>query len=717
MSAVTLAWRAAPFLIGAYLLVSVVEAALPVATVWLVRVIVNGLVSRAPLPTLLTPATLLAAAGLLSAFTPQITRLLRADSQRAVEYFTVERLYQRVGNLVGLARFEDPRFLDRLGLAKGIGGDSCGDAVYGSLGVARGVLTITGLLSSLFLLSPVLTAAVLLSGLPAFAGEYLISRQRANTFWKTSSAQRRELFYSGLLASVDAAKEIRILGIGAYLRAKMLDERRLADAARRRVDRRETLVQTTLGTLAAVVAAAAIIWSVARAAGGRLSVGDVSMLIGAIAAFQGAVGSVALQFGLTNQSLLLFQHYLSILNEPRDLPEPARPRPVPPLRDAIEFRDVWFRYSEQQRWILRGVNLRIPRGTAVGLVGLNGEGKSTLVKLLCRFYDPSRGAILWDGIDLRHFSAENLRARIGAVFQDCVRYELTVGENIGLGDLDRAADRTRVEAAAVRAGAHDFVMALPQRYDTLLSRTFPGDDETGQNSGVDLSGGMWQRIALARVFLRGRRDLMILDEAASGLDAVAEHEINAKIRSQREGVTSVIVSHRLGTVRDADLIVYIADGVVAEKGTHGDLVRLGGRYAEAFTVQAAGYQPASYQAASCQEADYQEGLAEARPPDAKPLDAGPTNAKPTNAEPFNARPTNAEPLDAEPLDARPTNAEPLDAEPLDARPTNAEPLDAGPTNARPTDGGPTDGGPTDAGPLDAPAPLVGGHGRQRVRHP
>jgi ATP-binding cassette subfamily B protein len=591
VAALRLAWRAAPFLISAALLLVVVEAALPVIAVWLSRVIINGLASDAPNASLVTPVALLAAVGVVAAVVPQVARYCRAESERAIEYFTVERLYLRMEGLLGLERFENPEFLDRLGLAKGIGSDSCGNVVFSSLGVARGVLTVTGLLSSLSLLSPVLAGAVFVSGIPAFASEYLISRQRANMFWEISPAQRRELFYSGLLSSVEAAKEIRIFGIGGFLREKMLVERRVANAARRRMDRREASIQTVLGVGSAAVAGAAILWSVFRARNGNLSVGDVSLLIGATAGIQASVGTIAIQLGLANQSLMLFQHYLSILDDEGDLVERPDPRPITPLRGCVEFRDVWFRYSDQHPWILRGVNLRIPHGSAVGLVGLNGEGKSTLVKLLCRFYDPTRGSIRWDGVDLREFRVADLRSRIGAVFQDSVRYELTVAENIGLGDLEFASDRPRLRTAAVRAGAHDFIHGLPRSYDTMLSRTFSG--QTGgedRDSGVDLSGGQWQRIALARAFLRGRRDLMILDEAVSGLDAAAEYDINAKIKEQRAGLTSVIVSHRLGTIRAVDLIAYVADGNIVEQGTHDELMRLGGRYAELFAIQAAGYQ-------------------------------------------------------------------------------------------------------------------------------
>jgi ATP-binding cassette subfamily B protein len=260
------------------------------------------------------------------------------------------------------------------------------------------------------------------------------------------------------------------------------------------------------------------------------------------------------------------------------------------LRAGIELRDVWFRYGDGQPWVLRGLNLTIPHGGSLALVGLNGAGKSTVVKLLCRFYDPSRGAILWDGVDLRDVPVEELRSRIGAVFQDYMCYDLSAAENVGLGDVSYLDDRERVVEAARRAGAHTIVTALPKGYDTLLSRMFFDEaDKDDPETGVLLSGGQWQRIALARAFLRDRRDLMILDEPSAGLDAEAEHEVHTSLRRHRDGATSVLISHRLGAVRDANLIAVLSGGRLAELGTHEELIAAAGEYARLFRLQASGY--------------------------------------------------------------------------------------------------------------------------------
>ena len=365
---------------------------------------------------------------------------------------------------------------------------------------------------------------------------------------------------------------------------------RTATAVRRRMDRRELALEGVLGLLGAGVAGAGLVWAIMAAVDGRLSPGDITLFIAAVAAVQGALGSLVNAVADVHHGALLFHHYLAVIRAAPDLPIAADPVPAPPLRRGIEFDDVWFRYSDEHPWVLKGVTFTIPAGRAVALVGLNGAGKSTLVKLLCRFYDPDRGAIRWDGVDLRQMRPEELRARISGVFQDHVSYDLTAEDNIVIGDVSAAGDRDRVRAAAAQAGLDDTFDRLPHGYQTLLTRMFfSEEDKADPSTGVVLSGGQWQRLALARAYFRQGRDLMILDEPSAGLDPRAEAELHAATRRYRRGRTSLLISHRLNTVRDADLLVVLADGAVVEQGTHESLMAAGGAYAELFRLQAAGY--------------------------------------------------------------------------------------------------------------------------------
>ncbi|GLX06963.1 ABC transporter ATP-binding protein [Microbispora sp. NBRC 16548] len=594
IEALRLTWRAGRLHTGVFTVFTVLGAVAPVAGAWLTKLLLDGVTTGGGAGAVLGPGVALAAAGLVMALVPHVLRYASAETGRRVGLLAQERLFAVTERFVGMARFEDPAFLNRMRMALQHGGTTPGVVVSGALSTAGAVITGLGFLGSLLVLSPWMPVLVLASAVPVLGLELRLARRRASLYWRLSPVERREIFFRDLLTDAQAAKEIRLFGIGAHLRERMSAQRRRADGENRRLDRRELGAQGLTGMIGAAVAGGAMIWAVLAAAGGRITVGDVSLLVAAVAGVQAAGLAVVNGIAQSHQQLLLFTHYREVLAAGPDLPVPAHPGKVAPLARGIEFRDVWFRYSPGHPWILRGVNLTIAYGRTVGVVGRNGAGKSTLVKLLCRMYDPERGAILWDGVDLRDLDPAELRSRISAVFQDYMEYDLTAAENIGLGDLAHLGDRDRIAAAARDAGAHEFVTALPDSYDTLLSRLFfQGDDQedgdTGGETGVTLSGGQWQRLALARAHLRAGRDLMILDEPSSGLDAEAEHRIHHSLRERRAGRTSVLVSHRLNTLRDADTLVVLADGAVAEQGTHEELIALDGVYAGLFRMQAEGY--------------------------------------------------------------------------------------------------------------------------------
>lgn len=586
-SALGLGLRATPAAMAGFLAVTVVSAAAPVVITWLVKDILDGLAAGNGIRGNLGPAALLAVAGAVSAGAPQLTAYLQARMTRATSLLVQERLHTAVDGFVGLGRFENPEFLDRLRMAQHAGGLAPFQVVQAVAGIVRGCVLLVGFLGSLAVLHPLLAVVVSLSGVPVLWAEIVLSRRRAATFWEISPAERRELFYATLLSSVEAAKEIRLYAAGRFFRERLLAERRRADGLRELMDRRELRVQTSLQVAASLLAGAALLWAVASAARGTMTVGGVSLVLAAIPAVQSAIAGLAGETGQVHHSLMMFDHYVTVVGLGPDLPAPRRATAVPPLRDAVELRDVWFRYDEGTPWVLRGVDLRIEAGKALSLVGVNGSGKSTLVKLLCRFYDPTRGRILWDGVDLHAMDPVELRRRVAATFQEPMRYELTARENIAVGDLSALDVPERCEAAARLAGVHEDVTRLPHGYSTLLSRTFRGEDDHA--SGVQLSGGQWQRIGLARSFLRADADLLILDEPSSGLDPAAEHEIHTRLRARRSGRTSVLISHRLGAVKDADTIAVLQDGRITERGDHAALMDREGTYHRLFTLQSRGY--------------------------------------------------------------------------------------------------------------------------------
>ncbi|MBE3008296.1 ABC transporter ATP-binding protein [Microbispora sp. NEAU-D428] len=584
-AAVRLAWESGRARLTAYGALTVAGAVIPPAVAWLTKVVLD-LVAHGTA----TPASIawlgaaLAACGIAAAVVPQASLYLKEEIGRRVGVIAQDRLFLATERFVGLARFEEPAFLDRLRLALQYGGATPGMVVTAVFGTVRSVLAGVSFLGALALISPWMAVLVAATAVPGLASEVWLSRRRAAMLLVIGPNERREIFFQDLLLGVQAAKEIRLFGLAGHLRGLMREQRVTANAERRRTDRRELAVQSVMSGTSALLAGAGLLWTLLETLGGGRTVGDIALFVAAVAGVQGAIVGLVGEVARLHQQALLFGHYLSVLAAPPDLP--VRSGPVPGLRRGIEFRDVWFRYSAEHEWALRGVSFTIPYGHSVGLVGRNGAGKSTVVKLLCRMYDPERGAILWDGVDIRDVDPAQLRRRIGSVFQDYMTYDMSAAENIGLGDLDAMGDRERITEAAGRAGADGFIGALPRGYDTLLSRIFLD----GGEAGVHLSGGQWQRLALARAYLRGGRDLLILDEPSSGLDAEAEHEIHSGLRRHRAGRTNLLISHRLGSIREADLIVVLDEGRVAERGSHAGLLRLGGLYASLFAIQAEGYQ-------------------------------------------------------------------------------------------------------------------------------
>ncbi|BCJ34633.1 multidrug ABC transporter permease [Actinocatenispora thailandica] len=589
--ALGLAVRAAPGGLAALVVLAVLAGLLPVATAWLLKLVLDGLVRHGLGGVLVWLGVLLALLGVARTVLPRAASYAKSQLGRATRLVAFDRLFTRVvSRLRGLARLEDPRFHDRLQLAQHNGSYAPSRVVTNAIGIGESVLTLGGFLGTLLVVNPWLAAALAVAVIPTARAELLLSRRRARAMLRIGHAERRQLFYAGLLSNPREAKEIRLFGLGPFFRDRMLRELRTANGTQQALDRRDLAVQAGLGLMGAVIAGGGLVWAIDAARHGRISVGDVSVFVAAVAGVQSGLSQIVQGLALTHQALLMLDHYQAVVTVQPDLPAPAEPSAVPALGHAIELRDVWFRYGPDRPWVLRGVDLTIPAGSSLALVGLNGAGKSTIVKLLCRLYDPSRGSIHWDGLDLRDLDPDRLRERIGAVFQDFVQYELPARENIGVGDLSVFDDSTRIERAARLAGIHETLAALPAGYDTPLTRMFQDNaDRDDPETGVLLSGGQGQRLALARAFLRDRRDLLILDEPSAGLDADAEATVHARIREHRRHRTSLLISHRLNTVRDADRIVVLAGGRLAEQGDHASLIELGGEYARLFALQARGY--------------------------------------------------------------------------------------------------------------------------------
>ena len=443
------------------------------------------------------------------------------------------------------------------------------------------MLTVLSLAAGLFVYAPWLIVLIIVALLPAFAGEVHFNAQgyRLNYF---RTPERRQLDYIRYLgSSVETAKEVKLFGLNAFLvdRFKIFADRTYADNRRLAIRRAAwgTLF-ATLASCAYYLAYALIVW---RTVQGGFSIGDLTFLSGSFLRLRGLLEGLLLGFSQIAGQALYLEDLFSFFAVRPSIASPPDPRPFPqPLRSGIVFENVGFRYPDSSRWAVRYLSLTLRVGEVVALVGENGAGKTTIVKLLARLYDPTEGRILLDGYDLREYDLTDLRRHLGVIFQDFVRFHFTAGENIGAGQIEAADDRSRIHQAAERSLADRIIQRLPQGYDQPLGKRF--------HEGADLSGGEWQKIAIARAYMRDA-DVLILDEPTAALDARSEYEVFQRFRDLSLGKTAILISHRFSTVRMADRILVLEDGHVVESGSHEELVASGGRYAELFELQASGY--------------------------------------------------------------------------------------------------------------------------------
>jgi ATP-binding cassette subfamily B protein len=591
---VSLALSASPFTLVGLVVLTLVGGLSPAASASAAKAFVDAVGDQATAGEL-APVGLAVGALLVAGYVlPACSNFLSQRLDRSMRYEVNRRLFEKIGADVGIARLERPEHQDRIEFACYAGEAAPQQVLSGGLTVGQSVISAISLLGLIASVEPLAALVALVGAGPLLLAELHLSRRRVQVMETRSALDRRRGFYRALLMQPQAAKELRLFGLGGFFRDRMLADLRTGNELERGLDRTTLKVQTALAGLAGLLAFGCIAMAVRAVAAGQLTPGELTAFLAAFTGLTGAFSGIVNQAIQLREGIVLLDRFADLVTEPEpelDAP-PPRGAAVGRLQQGIGFEDVWFRYGSRLPWVLQGVDLALPADTSVALVGVNGAGKSTLVKLLGGAYTPTSGRITIDGHDLAELDLEALRERIAAVFQDYMCYDLTARENVAVGDLRRMGDPAAVRWAAMTAGIHDDIEALPAGYQTMLSRIMWGAfaDEEAAKTNVVLSGGQWQRLALARMFFRGDRDLVILDEPSAGLDAEAEHAVHETVHRYLHGRVRLLISHRLAAVRAADTICVLDGGRIAETGTHDQLMTTGGRYAELFTLQASGYQ-------------------------------------------------------------------------------------------------------------------------------
>ncbi len=501
--------------------------------------------------------------------------LLRAQLGQRVNEMILEKALT-----LTLAHFEDSEFYDKLTRARREASSRPLSLVTRTFGLAQNAISLVSYGALLVRFSPWAVAVLLLAGLPAFIAEAKFSGEAFRLFRWRSPETRMQLYLETVLAREDHAKEVKLYGLGDRLLERYRDIFRKLYREDRALTIRRDAWGFGLGLLATLALYAAYAWIAVSTVRRLITLGQMTMYLMLFRQGQSAVSAILSAVGGMYEDNLYLSTLYEYLETP--VPEPAGhavrgPHP----EDGVRFEDVSFTYPEAREPALEHITLHLAPGASLALVGENGSGKTTLIKLLTRLYQPTSGRILLDGRDLAEWDEAGLRERIGVIFQDFTRYQMLVGENIGAGDERYFEDEARWREAAGKGMAEEFIGTLPAGYRTQLGKWF--------RDGRELSGGQWQKIALSRAFMRTRADILVLDEPTAAMDAQAEAEVFEHFRQLAAGRITILISHRFSTVRMADQIAVLDRGRIVERGSHEELMRIGGRYAHLFALQARGY--------------------------------------------------------------------------------------------------------------------------------
>ncbi len=580
-------WDSGPHVVALGLLFRIVASVIPVSTAYVSKLIIDTITAivqhKATFAASATHLWWLAGIEFALAVTGNIAgRLIdyydAVLADRYTRHVSIEVM--RHASQLDLQAYEDPVFYDRLERARVQATDRLG--MIQSLGrLFQQVLTTVVLSAAILFYSPWLLLLLIACLIPAFLGESHFAFLNYAKNYRQTPVKRELDYLRQVGGSKEAAKELKLFGLADFLTGrfimlsnKIFDENLV-------LFRRRLWAVSMLSMVSTGGYYGCYVWVIYETAIGAFSIGTLSFLTQSIinasnniSQIFSTLSSIADQALFLTDLLAFFEMRPTVTSKPHALPAPR------PIVDGFEFQDVSFVYPGTERRVLEHLNFRLEPGERIALIGQNGQGKTTIVKLITRLYDPTAGRVLLDGADLRDYDIEDLCKEIGVIFQDFMRYEMTARENIAVGRIEYLPDLPRIEAAAEKSLADGVIQRLAKGYDQMLGRRFEG--------GVDLSGGEWQKLALARAYLR-ESQVLILDEPTAALDARAEYEVFARFNELTEGKMALFISHRFSTVRMAERIIVLENGAIAEEGSHERLVARGGRYAEMFELQASSY--------------------------------------------------------------------------------------------------------------------------------
>ncbi|HVO45092.1 MAG TPA: ABC transporter ATP-binding protein [Steroidobacteraceae bacterium] len=582
--AVELVWSTNGALTVGLALLTLIAGVLPAAVAYIGSLIVDAVVTaiRAGGGDASRVIELVVLEGLLVAAVAAAQRglslcqsLLRAQLGQRVNVMILEKALT-----LELRHFEDSEFYDKLTQARREASSRPLSLVMRTFGLVQNAVSLVSYGTLLVHFSPWAVAVLLLAGLPAFVAEAKFSGDAFRLFRWRSPETRMQIYLETVIGREDYAKEVKLYGLGPRLLDRYRDIFRRLYKEDRALTIRRDVWGFGLGLVATSALYGAYAWIAVSTVRGAISLGQMTMYLALFRQGQSAVSAMLSAVGGMYEDNL----YLSTLYEYLETPIPEPVDGVhhgPHPEQGVQFEDVGFTYPGAQEAALEHVTLQLQPGASLALVGENGSGKTTLIKLLTRLYAPTSGRILLDGQDLAEWDETALRQRIGVIFQDFARYQMLVGENVGAGDEQFFEDEERWREAARKGQASEFIETLPSGYRTQLGKWF--------RDGRELSGGQWQKIALSRAFMRTRADVLVLDEPTAAMDAQAEAEVFEHFRQLAKGRITILISHRFSTVRMADRIAVLDRGRIVEYGSHEELMRMNGRYAHLFTLQARGY--------------------------------------------------------------------------------------------------------------------------------